>query len=340
MKKSIISKILSFSLAAAMILSVPAFAGESTAEEASGDSAAEAAAELAEDLGLGGDPVTIGISVINTKDEIFTRIVNDIQAICDENGHTLLTNDANSDPSAQATAIQNFVTSGAQAIIVQAVDANAIHNELQKAKEAGVKVVDLFIELNEEDRDVWFHNDEYEIGYTIGSTAGEWVNETLGGEAKMGLIEYPQIPALITRVQGIEDGFAATAPNAEIAARGTGMGTDDGMNIAKDMMISVPELAGIMCFMDTPLNGAFEQAKIENKDPETFGLFGSDGNKVALSQIEQGTYYKATVALNSTEFGKIAASLAIKLAHGEEVEDTTTVPTVINADNVSEFVIE
>lgn len=285
-----------------------------------------------------GESYTIGLSMMNTKDEIFTRIINDCQTIASENGHNLLISDANSDASNQVTAIENFITSGADAIIVQAVDANAIHGALQKAKDAGIKVVALFIGLNDGDWDAWYHNDEYQIGYGVGQMTGEWLNENYGGEGHVGMFEYPMIPTLITRCEGIRDGLAAAAPKAEITVTAQGISADDGMNQTNAMLTSDPDLVAICAYMDTPLLGAYQALAIAGKDPAKFGLFGSDGDLVALSYIGEGSYYKGTQAMNSTEFGATAMGMALDLLAGKDVTEDFTIAQSVTAANVAEFV--
>lgn len=280
---------------------------------------------------------TIGLAMMSTGDEIFTRIINDCQAIADEKGHQLLISDANNDASTQVTAIENFITSGADAIIVQPVDANAIHDALQKAKAEGIMVVALFIGLNDGDWDAWYHNDEYQIGYGVGQMTGEWLNENYGGEGHVGMFEYPMIPTLITRCEGIRDGLAATAPNAEITVTAQGLNADDGLNQTNSMLAADPELVAICAYMDTPLLGAYQAVTIAGKDPAEFGLFGSDGDMVALSYIKEDSYYKGTQAMNSTEFGATAMQMALDLLAGKDVKEDFTIAIPVTAENVEEF---
>lgn len=337
MKKAlalILALVMIFALAACGQSSTTTTTTESAAPAEQAAEPAEPAEQAAEPAG---DAYTIGLAMISTTDEIFTRIINDCQAIADENGYNLLISDANMDAATQLTAIENFITSGADAIIVQAVDANALHDVLQKAKAAGIKVVALFIGLNDGDWDAWYHNDEYQIGYGVGQMCGEWLNEKFDGEGHVGLFEYPMIPTLITRAQGIRDGLAATAPNAVISVTAEGSTADDGINQGNAMLTADPDLVAMCAIVDTPLLGAYQAVTIANKDPENFGLFGSDGDLVALEYIKEGTFYKGTQAMNTTEFGPTAMQMAIDLLAGKDVSEEFTIATPITVDNIADF---
>ena len=328
MKKAlalILALVMVFALAACGQSAAPAAAPAATAEPESVEENA-------------GDTYTIGLAMMSTGDEIFTRIIKDCQAIADEGGHTLLISDANNDASNQVTAIENFITSGCDAIIVQPVDANAVHDALQKAKAAGIKIVALFIGLNDGDWDAWYHNDEYQIGYGVGQMTGEWLNENFEGKGHVGMFEYPMIPTLITRCQGIRDGLAATAPEAEITVTAQGLNADDGLNQTNAMLTSDPELVAICAYMDTPLLGAYQAVTIAGKDPAQFGLFGSDGDLVALSYIAENSYYKGTQAMNTTEFGSTAMHMALDLLAGGEGGEDFTIATPVTPANVADFV--
>ena len=333
-------KTLAFILALVMILGLAACgqaAPAPAANEAPAETTAEAPAETTAEAPAEKDSYTIGLAMISTSDEIFTRIIADCQKIADENGYNILISDANMDAATQLSAIENFITSGCDAIIVQAVDANAIHGALQKAKAAGIKVVALFIPLNDGDWDAWYHNDEHEIGYGVGKMCGEWLNENFDGKGNVGMFEYPMIPTLITRAQGIRDGLAATAPEAVITVTAEAAQAEEGLNRGNDMLTADPDLVAMVAIVDTPLLGAYQAVTIAGKDPEKFGLFGSDGDLVALSYIAEGSYYKGTQAMNTTEFGPTAMQMAIDLIEGKDVSEEFTKAIPVTAANIAEF---
>lgn len=332
-------KALAMILALAMVFALAACGQQAApapaAAPAESAPAAAAPAEPAEPAAESG--YTIGLAMISTSDEIFTRIIQDCQKIADEKGYNLLISDANMDAATQLTAIENFITSGCDAIIVQAVDANAIHGALQKAKAAGIKIVALFIPLNDGDWDAWYHNDEHAIGYGIGKMCGEWLNENFEGKGNVGLFEYPMIPTLITRAQGIRDGLAETAPDAVITVTAEGATAADGLDRGNAMLTSDPDLVAMCAIVDTPLLGAYQAVTIAGKDPASFGLFGSDGDLVALAYIAEGTYYKGTQAMNTTDFGPTAMQMAIDLLDGKDVSEEFTIAIPVTVDNVAEF---
>ena len=87
-------KTLAFILALVMILGLAACgqaAPAPAANEAPAETTAEAPAETTAEAPAEKDSYTIGLAMISTSDEIFTRIIADCQKIADENGYNLTT---------------------------------------------------------------------------------------------------------------------------------------------------------------------------------------------------------------------------------------------------------
>lgn len=81
-----------------------------------------------EDSQQGGDKagkLKIGLSVMDLSNSYFAEFANGAQKYADENGIDLIINDPQSDTQKQVSAIENFISSGCDAIVVSALDAES-----------------------------------------------------------------------------------------------------------------------------------------------------------------------------------------------------------------------
>ena len=85
--------------------------------------------------------ITIGFSVARFDDNFLTVMRNDAVRRAEEAGHTMQVDDAKDDVSTQLSQVQNYIASGVDAIIVNAVDTDTTQAMTKAAEGAGVPLV-------------------------------------------------------------------------------------------------------------------------------------------------------------------------------------------------------
>ena len=85
--------------------------------------------------------ITIGFSVSKFDDNFLTVMRNDAVRHAAEQGHTMQVDDAKDDVGAQLSHVQNYIASGVDAIIVNAVDTDTTVAMTKAAESAGVPLV-------------------------------------------------------------------------------------------------------------------------------------------------------------------------------------------------------
>jgi len=85
--------------------------------------------------------ITIGFSVSKFDDNFLTVMRNDAVRYAAEQGHTMQVDDAKDDVGAQLSHVQNYIASGVDAIIVNAVDTDTTVAMTKAAESAGVPLV-------------------------------------------------------------------------------------------------------------------------------------------------------------------------------------------------------
>lgn len=312
-------------------------ASAQTSEAAPEASAAESAAAGATD----NSDVKIGVSMSTTQNLFYSKMSQIIQDYCKEKGVEVIVTDENSDVSKQISSFENFMASGCTAIMAVAFDPEGITDVVKQAEEKGIFVMtyDGIVDGASGSLNL----DNYVYGYQTGTMAAEWINsnETLKNQevVEVGVFDYPDIPAIIDRAQGIKDALAEKAPNTQVVAQQKAGVGDEGNIQAENFLAAHPNIQVICGINDTGVLGAYEVFKSRDLLGDNVGFFGADGDPQALQLIADGTSYRGTVYTGAYAAIPGAVDTMIAASHGEEVEGNIIYECIpVTVDNAKDYI--
>ena len=85
------------------------------------------------------------------------------------------------------------------------------------------------------------------------------------GPVEVGIIDYPELPQIIDRAKGIEQGIKEFYPDAQFVARASAPDPEKGMKAAETIMQAHPNIKVIACINDGGCLGAAEAVKAMGK---------------------------------------------------------------------------
>ena len=233
------------------------------------------------------------------------------------NGKLILKETGN-DAGTLVDTIENFIVAGCDIIIEQNSDQKITETINQQVKDAGIILVSFDAEMSQ--ADISYLADNYDLGFMIGSMAGNWISEALNGQADFGLLTARDYDFILDRQQGIEDGLAKTAPNANIVISADAVSVVDGMSVTESFLQAYPDLNGIVGINDSVVLGAYEAFKSSGKISDSIGLFACDGTKEGLSAVAEGSIHRGTVSLHLNEVGRMMVRDSIDLLEGKTLD--------------------
>ena len=327
-------KVFALVLALSMIFALCA-CGSSTANEDAApaeDVAAEAAPE--------GNPVKIGVAMATTQSTFYAKMAKIIEDYCKEIGVDCTIADPNYDLAKQIEAVENFIASGCTAIVVVAFDPEGINDICQKAVDNGIYVVCYDGEIEAAQGALVVP--QYDYGFATGSMAADWINsnETLKNQEviEVGIFDYPTIPAIIDRANGIIDALTQACPNVQIVEQQSASLTDEGVELGENFLQAHPNMQLICAINDNAALGAYQVWSAAGHVGDDIGFFGADADPMALELISQGTSYRGTVALTAEESFPELIDTCVKASNGEEVPEVLYLGmTQVTAENVADF---
>lgn len=306
-------KIVSMLLAATMVFGLCACSTES---KLSDNSKKEEKTEKSAD-----DPVKVGILLNQAATQVISDMGNAMKAKAEDLGVDATLMYYEMDVQKMITGIENFITSKVDVLIVHPMNASDGAEELQKAYDAGIKVITFDTEPNCDFTNCFVASNE-ELGYKIGEQAAEWAKENLvknGVEPVIGLVNEPSSEFLTQRENGIRKAIEELLPEGKIVITGAGTTALAGQEAGENFLQAYPDMNVVVSINDDTMHGvyeAFAQAGLEKSKDR--GLFSCDGTKKSKEYVAEGGVFKCVVDLELNKVGENMVECAMKDVTGED----------------------
>lgn len=305
MKKSI-RIILTAGLAAGMV-AVPVLASpENTAVPS------ENVSEVAVPDGTGYE-IAFSLKTV-TNDAFQQGIANSVQSEVEASGGTfqLVTAGDETGVSTQVSQIEDLISKGVDALIVNPMDANAVIPALQKAKDAGIPVVLV-------DSTIAEGNDDLYITYVgtdnaaAAKTGAEKLTEVLGNKGNVIIVRGANGNSVgDARVDGFKEGLG---DGITIVGEQPGdWSNDTAKQVTENMLQANEEVDGIFSASDVMLDGILEA--IDDAGRENIEIMSFDGSDDGKELIREGLVY-GSMAQFPDAMGKTAVDTLLNVLNGD-----------------------
>lgn len=277
------------------------------------------------------DRPQVGMSVSTLNNPFFLQMRDGAEEEAEEAGVELIVTDAQDDPSQQADQVQNFVSTGVEAMVVNPVDSDAVGPPVRRANDAGVPVVAADRAVNDAESEALVTSDNVEGG----RLAAQVLAEEIGEKGRIVVLQgTPGASASRERGQGFGEGIAEYDDIEVVAEQPADFDRTRGLDVMTNMLQSNGDIDAVFAENDEMALGA--SAALDDSGKEAV-VIGFDGTPEGLEAVEEGTLY-STIAQQPAELGRVAVRNAIDAAHGESLEDDVRVPVeIVTEDNVDEF---
>lgn len=246
------------------------------------------------------------------------------------------------DANAQIGVIQNFITSGKDAIIIMQQVSGTLGEVCKEANEAGIAIIGVNRMIEYDGVEVASNVlcDNVELGYNMASAC----SAMLGGdnvEGEIGIISGPfaEQPAQ-ERMQGIEKYMKEKNVAWKIIDKQDGgWNKDDAIKIVTNWLVGLPkgEIDGAIIMEPYSAIGWSEVAKSNGRDELIGKCVCNDAPKEINEAIEQGIVY-AAVRQDPKEQGYLSAEAAYKVLNGESVDAWWKTPLpIVTKDNLADY---
>lgn len=253
-------------------------------------------------------------------------------------GWTLNVIDTAGDVGAVISRIEDVVTQGVDAIVIN-VDPAQIGAGLQTAADAGIPVVGM-----DAGSDPLVAANITSNGYAMAAETSVYVANRIGGAGNVVMFTFDPFPPVQVR-GAVADAVFANFPDIEVIDRITPDVSDGGIADSRAQMEALlaanPEpgsISAVWAAWDQPALGALQAIEAAGREGEGIVITGIDANPQARDAIAQGGNFEASVAQDFDGIGATTADTVARILAGEPlVQRVIYVPTeLVTIANVND----
>ncbi len=305
-------------------------------------------ADQKEETGKKSEKIQIGMSFDSFVIERWQRDRDVFVATARELGAEVNVQSANGEIEEQISQIQYFINKGVDAIVVVAIDAEALQDVVLKAKKAGIPVMcyDRLITDSNVDLYISFDNEK------VGDLMGQAIYEKLGKNRNVIKVQGPESDNNVVQVaEGFDYQSRKNAAKIIGECHCEGWRSEIAYDYVNENEELVKKADAIMCGNDA-LAGVVIRALSEMRLAGKVVVVGQDADLDACQRIVEGTQ-EMTVYKPVENLAKKAAEYAVSLAKGEEIKTATRYndgtydvpfiklePIAVYKDNMEETIID
>jgi len=294
-------------LALVMFLMLVLMVGCSSSNETSGNSSGS----------KDDDKVKIGVTIVSMKTPVYQVMKKSAEAKAKELGVELIWQSAEFDPQVQLNQIQNFVTSGVDAIVIEPADDSAAHQHVKLAKDAGIPVVNLEYYIKGADTDLRIVGDSVKVGeLQVNSFIEEWGDKPAKAVILSGT-SGSEVAESITK--GNKNAIEKNK-NIELLSQQYHNNWDQqlAMNTMENMLVKYKnDIQVVFANNDSMIMGAYKAAQNAGVADKII-FYGSDNNQDVVEEILKDAPIR-TVDKGAFLQGERIIEGALKVANEEEV---------------------
>lgn len=288
--------------------------------------------------------VKVGITLQSLSNDYFAGVFGEVETLLKEKGWEYTVVDCNGNSAEQISQMENFISSGCDLIMIHSADPNAIEDVCKNAQEKGIVVMSWDDSLTNSDLN-WVIDNE-ELGKAIGAAAAEFINQHYSedNKAQVALMNYPQMPILLDRGNGIVEGLKGAAGKYEIVAEQPAIVANEAQTNMETILQMYPDCKIVCTTGSGPDIGANEALKVHTKGtiPEDMGIFSADAVQQQLEAIlSDGDASNTSVGFEGSNKKTAEAVVVLfeQLVNGETFEnkDLQRPLTVINKENAQDY---
>lgn len=295
-----------------------------------------------------GQKIQIGMSFDSFVIERWQRDRDIFVSAAKELGAEVNVQNANGDLEQQKKQISYFIDKGMDVIVIICIDSEGLSEQVQKAKEAGIKVIAYDRMIMDSDIDLYITFDNERVGTMMGQALVD--NGLAGGKVLM-----LGGSAVDSNVALVEKGFSKVMEDNQVtildSMHADGWKAELASAYVYDHMDIVSEADAIMCGNDNLASKVVHALK-EKRLAGKIMVAGQDADLEACQRIVEGTQVM-TVYKPVEKLARKAAECAVLLAEGRELpEETGTIesgayevpyiglePISVDQNNINDVII-
>ncbi len=259
------------------------------------------------------------------ESEFHSGLAREIRDLATRYGLELRIYDSDTDPYQQVTQIERARSDSATGLIICPLDTSLLVNTLASAQAQKIPMV-FFGGDAPSYGGVLVTGDNYELGLQPGRLAGKLIQQELQGQANVVILDYPDLPDLVRRADGMEAGVKEFAPDAHIVGRYLGATRENGRASIEALLADGTAFNVIVSINDAGAFGAIDALSAAGVAPDAVMITSVDAELRAQQYIASGYYMRGSVQASRIETAQTLVNTLVKMLAGASVPERVIVP--------------
>ena len=258
--------------------------------------------------------------IVFQEDQFFRLIQFGMQDAADKaDVELLLANSANK-PDKEIQLVNTYIARGVDAIVISPLSAKASATALQRAKDAGIVVVTYNSTVEGGIPIAYIESDQEDLGRQTGLVARRYIEEQLGGQAKIATLAFKS--QLAEQSDARRNGFVEVVgqlPGVEFVAEQDAWLPEMALKKAGDILTAHPEIDIIWSANEGGTVGSVMSVKNSGREGQVV-VFGTDASQQLVEfMLAEDGILQALTTQTPFELGTKAMELAIAALKGQDV---------------------
>jgi len=279
------------------------------------------------------DGPVIGVTMLSLQNEFVVNVADEIEKKAEEHGVKLVLVDAERSALKQVEQVESFIAQKVDAIILNPCEVEASSPAVDKAKAAGIPIINVNSETNSAP-DAFVGSDDVEAG----RIAMRFIAERLKGQGNVLIMHgYMGQAAQIQRDMGAKE-ILAENPGLKLLAEQTAQwDRSKAMSLTENWIQSYGNQINAIFAQNDEMGMGAIKALTEAGLKDKVVVVSIDAIPDALQAVKKGNL-DATVFQNAVEQGGQALENALKLIRKEPVESRILIPfELVTNENVDQY---
>ena len=275
----------------------------------------------------------------------YQALLQSIETAAENNGMIFFSADGQDDINKQIAAVEDLITKGIDALLLNPKDPDALVGVTNMATKAGIPVFIIDSSINPSANYVTTIQSN---NLANGELAGAWLVQKMGNR-KMNialLSGNAGNPVGRTRKQGLLQGITEeqlrTQGKIDLNIKTqayTEWSYAGGLKAMEDILVAHPDINVVITESDVCVLGAIKAIAQAGKTDDILIIAGADGQKEAIKYIMDTDFYGCTAINSPVQIGENAVEYAIQYLNGKRDFKKTsyTAPLLITKENAAKY---
>jgi len=270
--------------------------------------------------------------IVFQEDQFFRLIQFGMQDAADRAGVELLLANSANKPDKEIQLVNTYIARGVDAIVISPLSARASATALERARSKGIAVVTYNTTVEGDIPVSYVESDQADLGRQTGLVARRYIEEKLGGKAKIATLAFKS--QLAEQSDARRNGFVDVVgrlPGVEFVAEQDAWLPEMAIKKAGDILTANPDIDIIWSANEGGTVGSVMAVKNAGKQGEVV-VFGTDASEQLVEfALSDDGILQAITTQTPFELGVKSVELAVAALRGQQVEAKVVMDGVLIA---------